>query len=160
MTIDFNPTQKQWLMFEAFDNTNTTELLFGGSVGSAKSYGLCSLIAVKCLQYPGVRVLLGRKVLKDLKKTTLVSLFEVFKDFGLKTTDYNYNQQASEVTFSNGSVIILSELAFLPSDPNFERLRGNLLTFAAIDEASEVSGKAREIVASRCGRSLVLSHYC
>jgi len=139
-------------MFEAFEDSVTTEILFGGSVGSAKSYGLCSLIAIKCLQYPGIRVLLGRKVLKDLKKTTLVSLFEVFKDFGLKTTDYNYNQQASEITFSNGSVIILAELAFLPSDPSFERLRGNLLTFAAIDEASEISKKAREIVASRCGR--------
>jgi len=152
MEIDFSPTPKQWLMFEAFEDEQTTEVLFGGSVGSAKSYGLCSLITIKCLSYAGVRILLGRRVLKDLKKTTLVSLFEVFKNFGLTSKDYNYNQQNSEITFFNGSVIILSELAFLPSDPNFERLRGNLLTFAAIDEASEVSSKAREIVASRCGR--------
>ena len=152
MNIDFNPTPKQWLMFETFEDEKTTEVLFGGSVGSAKSYGLCSLITIKCLQYAGARVLLGRRVLKDLKKTTLVSLFEVFKDFGLTSKDYNYNQQNSEVTFFNGSVVLLAELAYLPSDPNFERLRGNLLTFAAIDEASEVSVKAREIVASRCGR--------
>lgn len=152
MEIDFSPTPKQWLMFETFDDQDTTEVLFGGGVGSAKSYGLCSLITIKCLEYAGARVLLGRRVLKDLKKTTLVSLFEVFADFGLTTKDYNYNQQSSEVTFLNGSVILLAELAYLPSDPSYERLRGNLLTFAAIDEASEVSAKAREIVASRCGR--------
>ena len=29
--IDFSPTHKQWQMFEAFDNADTTEVVYGGS---------------------------------------------------------------------------------------------------------------------------------
>lgn len=31
LTINFAPTQKQFQMFEAFDDSYTTELLYGGS---------------------------------------------------------------------------------------------------------------------------------
>lgn len=153
MEVSFNPTPKQYQMFEAFEDEATLEILYGGGVGSGKSYGICALAAAKCIEYPGIRVLLGRNQLKNLKQTTLVSMFEVFTDWGMKPNiHYIYNQGSSEIKFSNGSVILLKELAFLPSDPDFERIRGLLLTFAILDEASEITAKAKELVASRCGR--------
>jgi len=153
MELKFEPLPKQWQMFEAFDDPTTLQCLYGGSVGSAKSYGLCAMAIIKAYKYKQIRILLGRNQLKNLKQTTLVSFFEVCHDFGLKPdVHYRYNQATSEITFTNGSVIILKELQYIPSDPEYQRIGGLLLTFACIDEASEVNIKALEIVSSRCGR--------
>jgi len=153
MTIDFKPTEKQHLIFEYFNDTITTEVLYGGSLSSGKSYVLCSLMAMKCMQHPGIRIGVAREHLTDLKKTTIVSLFEVLGDWGLDSEKhYRYNSQAGELTFFNDSKIILCELAYNPSDPNYNRLGGLLLTFGAIDEAAGINEKGKEIFQTRLGR--------
>jgi len=149
--INYTPTTKQWQMFEAFDDDTTTELLYGGSAGSAKSYGICALIILKALQYPGVRIGLARNELTTLKKTTVVSFFEVAADWGV-TELFNYNSTAGSIKFDNGSEITLVELRYLPSDPDYTRLGGLLFTFGAIDEVGEVDEQGFNIFKSRLGR--------
>ena len=84
MEINFTPTIKQDKVFELFEDEETTEILFGGGVGAAKTYLMSSLITIKCLQYEGIRVGLCRNELTTLKKTTVVTLIsEVFPNFGL-----------------------------------------------------------------------------
>ncbi len=63
--------------------------------------------------------------------------------------DYVYNQQESTISFPNGSVIFLKDLAHYPSDPNYDSLGSSEYTGAAIDEANQVQAKAKEMVASR-----------
>lgn len=154
MNIKFKPTKKQHEVFKLFDDEETTEILFGGGVGAAKTYLMASLITIKCLQYNNIRVGLCRNELTTLKKTTVVTLLsEVFPNFGLqKDLHYNYNPIEGRIRFFNGSVIIFQELRHIPSDPNFTRLGGLLLTFAVIDEAGETDSKAKEILQSRIGR--------
>lgn len=153
MEINFRPTKKQHLMFQYFDDSETTEVLYGGGVGAAKSYGICCLIVMKALMYENIRIGLARNELTTLKRTTLVSLFEVLADWGLKTDiHYKYNQQSGEIVFENKSKIILLELAYNPSDPQYTRLGGQLLTWAAIDEAGECIEKGKQILQSRLGR--------
>lgn len=153
MRIEFKPSPKQHLMFKLFDDATSTEILFGGSVGSAKSYGICALIILKCLQHPGIRVGLAREHLTVLKKTTMTSFFEVIQNWGLEhDTHYRYNSQSGEVNFTNGSVVQLVELAFNPSDPQYTRLGGALFTFGVIDEAGETDEKGKEIFQTRIGR--------
>jgi hypothetical protein len=155
MEINFTPSLKQDLIFEYFDDKTTTEVLYGGAAAGGKSYGATALAVIKCLQYPNIRVGLARNELTTLKKTTVVSLFEVINNWGLKIDEhYRYNSTSGEITFSNGSKIVLLELRYLPSDPNYTRLGGQLLTFAIIDEAGEVDEKGKQILQSRLGRWL------
>jgi hypothetical protein len=154
MIINFKPTKKQHEVFELFEDDKTTEILFGGGVGAAKTYLMGSLITIKCLQYEGIRVGLCRNELTTLKKTTVVTLLsEVFPNFGLlKDEHYRYNPIEGKITFYNGSEIVFQELRHIPSDPNYTRLGGLLLTFAVIDEAGETEVKGKEILQSRIGR--------
>jgi len=155
MTIEFSPTLKQSLLYDYFDDDITTEILYGGSAGCGKSFGVCSLMIIKCLEHPNIRIGLARNELTTLKKTTMVSLFEVLNNWGLKVEEhYRYNSTTGEITFTNGSKIVLLELRYLPSDPDYTRLGGQLLTFAVIDEAGEVDEKGKQILQSRLGRWL------
>ena len=83
LVIDFKPTKKQYQMFEAFEDVDTTELVYGGSAGSAKSYGICALLIMNALKYPKIRIGLARAELTTLKKTTVVSFLEVADDWGI-----------------------------------------------------------------------------
>ena len=53
------------------------------------------------------------------------------------------------MTFSNGCMVVLMDLNENPSDPNFDRLGSTEYTGFFIDEAQEVSAKAKQIVTSR-----------
>ncbi len=152
--IEFSPTIKQDQVFEIFEDSETTEILFGGGVGSAKTYLISALMTIKCLQYEGIRIGLCRNELTTLKKTTVVTLLsEVFPNFNLqKDEHYKYNPIEGKITFVNGSEIVFQELRHIPSDPNYTRLGGLLLTFAVIDEAGETAVKGKEIIQSRIGR--------
>jgi len=154
MEINFKPTIKQDLVFNAFDDTDTTEILFGGAVGASKTYLIAALATIKCLQYEGIRVGLCRNELTTLKKTTVVTFIsELFPDWGLlPDVHYRYNSIEGKITFTNGSEIVFQELRYLPSDPDYTRLGGLLLTFAIIDEAGECPSKGKEILQSRIGR--------
>jgi hypothetical protein len=155
MEINFTPSLKQDLIFEYFEDDLTTEVLYGGAAAGGKSYGACAFMIIQCLKNPGIRIGLARNELTTLKKTTIVSLFEVINDWGLNVEEhYKYNSTTGEITFTNGSKIILLELRYLPSDPNYTRLGGQLLTFGVIDEAGEVDEKGKQIFQSRLGRWL------
>lgn len=153
LEINFQPSPKQREIFKLFEDDVTTEVVYGGSVASGKSYLLASLLVMKALVHPGVRIGLARNSITNLKKTTVISIMEVMTDWGLLPGEhYNYNSHAGLIKFTNGSEIILIELTFLPSDPQFTRLGGQLLTFGVIDEATEIDEKAKAIYQSRIGR--------
>ena len=85
-----------------------------------------------CLKYPGSRWLIGRSELKILKQTTLQTFFEVCKIQNIQNGNhFIYKEQISELHFFNGSVIILKDLAYQPSDPDFDTL-GSLEICGAI----------------------------
>lgn len=89
-------------------------------------------------------------MLKTLKQTTLLTLLEVASSWGLKANNhYRYNQQDGEITFWNGSVIHLKDLAYYPADPEYDALGSTEYTGAFIDEANQVRLKAKEIITAR-----------
>jgi hypothetical protein len=145
--VQLNPKQVQAL--ELFEDNTTSEILYGGAAGGGKSILLTYACLKMCLQYPGVRVLLGRSKLDTLKKTTLQSFFEVCSMQGITTDFYNYNQQSNTITFFNDSQIILKDLFAYPSDPNFDSLGSLEITAAFIDEVAQITEKAKNIVKSR-----------
>lgn len=143
-------TVKQTKAIEFLEDSTTTELYYGGAAGGGKSYFGSYWILKSALKYPGSRWLMGRSELKNLKKTTLNSFFEVCKEQGLlANVHYRVNQQDSIIALPNGSQIILADLFAYPSDPQFDSLGSLEITGAFIDEAPQVTEKAKNIVKSR-----------
>lgn len=127
-----------------------TEIIYGGSAGSAKTFIGCYWLAKSCLKYQGSRWLLGRSELKTLKQTTLITLFEVCKMQGLQSgTHYIYKEQAGEVHFFNGSVIILKDLKWNPSDPDFDSLGSLEVCGVFADEIAQIRKKAWDVLKTR-----------
>lgn len=143
-------TKRQTVAFEYLMDKTTTEVCFGGSAGGGKSMLASLWLIAMCIKYPGIRCLLGRTTLSSLKQTSLNTLFEVMKMSGMESEKhYVYNGQSNTITFNNKSEIILKDLEYKPSDPNFDSLAGLEITCAVIEEASQVTRTAYNIVKSR-----------
>lgn len=142
-------TKKQTIALDFLQDNTTTEIAFGGGAGGGKSSLGCYWITKMCLKYPETRWLIGRAVLKTLKQTTLLTLFEIFKIQNIPSSYYNYRQQSNEIHFYNCSSIILKDLYHYPSDPELDELGSLEITGAFIDEAIQVEKKVRNIVKSR-----------
>ena len=150
MTIEPQLLPKQKLAFRRLIDDHTTEVLYGGGVGGGKSYLGCMWVIISSLQYDGIRMLVGRSKLTQLKLTTLKTMFEVLQDLHLKEGDHwTFNGQTNVFSFYNGSEIILKDLFLYPSDPQYDSLGSLELTGAFIDEASQVSHKAFQVIKSR-----------
>lgn len=115
----------------------------------------CFWETAMCEAYPGTGWLLGRKELLNLKRTTLLTLFKIWEEYGFKAgTHYTYNQQSNIIDWHNKSQIFLFDLGYQPSDPLYTRLGGLELTGAAVDESNEVPVQAINILKTRIGRRL------
>jgi phage terminase large subunit len=147
---DINLSKRQTEAWKYIFDDKTSEICFGGGVSGGKSYLLCVAITTMALQYKGTRYILGRSVLHTLKQTTLVTLFQALKDMGLSPEKhYVYNGQDNTVKLFNDSIIILKNLEYTPSDPNYERLQGYEVTAVGVDEASQISETCYNILKSR-----------
>lgn len=151
-TILFKPTIKQHQFYEAFRNNQYLEIGFGGAVSGGKSFIAWAIMILESMKHPGIRIGLARNTLADIKTNTMSSFYEVYRSLGLPESFYNYNSQAGKITFANGSVIQFYELRYLPTDPDYVRISGALLTFAVIEEAQGVSEKGKAMLQSRVGR--------
>lgn len=150
MEIPWRPSNKQLIAFNYLTDHETNEILYGGAAGGGKSHLGCSWIIYCCIAYPGTRYLIGRAILKTLKESTLLTFFKVCKEMGLrKGREFNYNSMSSVITFFNGSEVYLKDLFAYPSDPEFDELGSTEFTAAFIDEASQITQKAYNIVMSR-----------
>ena len=147
---DIKLTKRQTVAFEYLMDNTTTELCFGGSAGGGKSMLACLWLLTMCLKYPGIRTLLGRTTLSALKQTSLVTLFEVFKMSGLVANEhFTFNGQSNTVIFQNKSEIILKDLEYKPSDPQYDSLAGIEVSCIVIEESSQVTRMAYNILKSR-----------
>lgn len=143
-------SKKQTQALDILEDTKTNEIIFGGGAGSAKSILGCYWLLKMCLKYPGTRWLMGRKKLKTLKETTLNSFLEVCKMQGIKLgSHFNINGQTNTIIFFNGSEILMKDLAYYPSDPNFDELGSLEITGAFVDEVNQIVELAWQIVKSR-----------
>lgn len=141
---------KQTVAFELLEDNITNELLYGGGAGGGKSMLGCIWHIHRRTAYPNSRGLIGRAKIANLEQSTLVTLFKVAALFGYKQNiHYNYNSQKHTINWQNGSQTILKDLFLYPSDPDFTSLGSTEYTDAFIDEGTEITLKAFEIVSTR-----------
>tara|TARA_R110002153_G_scaffold30457_2_gene93371 strand:+ start:658 stop:1965 length:1308 start_codon:yes stop_codon:yes gene_type:complete len=142
---------KQTIAIDYLEDTNTNVILYGGGAGGGKSMLGAYWVLKQCLKYPKTRYVIGRSRLKNLKETTLRSLFEVCSMQGLTANvDFTYNETKSLITIhQTKSEILLKDLFHYPSDPNFDSLGSMEITGAFIDEATEITTTAYNVIQSR-----------
>ena len=149
-SIDIKLTKTQTRAWEYLMDNHTTEILAGGGVAGGKTFLGCLWIISMSIQYPNTRYLIGRTVLQTLKLTTLKTLLDILSLMKLRSGEhYTYNQQNNVITFYNGSEIIMKDLQFNPSDPNFDTLGSLEITAAFLDEAQQLTRTAYSVVKSR-----------
>jgi len=156
MEINFKPTIIQWKVWDYLFDNITTQVLFGGSARSSKSFLICAFSVIYCLAYPDIAGAICRSRLTHLRKTTLQTLFEFFNMNNMKEDkDYNFNRTDMIITFPNGSKLFFLELYDNPSDPDFDRIMSMGLTFACVDEVSEISENAINKLQTRLSHKLL-----
>lgn len=148
-------SQTQSLALRLLHDPTIVELLFGGGAGGAKSFIVCIWMLLECRNYPGIRIGLGREELKRLKQTTVVTLLsKVHKLLGVVESEYNYNEQSGTITYKNGSTILLLDMKYHPSDPEYDTFGSLELTHVVIEEVGEVQQKGVSVLNTRKNRFL------
>jgi len=154
ITLEFRTkNEKQIQAAEAWLDDSVEEILYGGAKGGGKSYLGVSLIFGDALIYPDTSYFIARKELNDLRKFTIPSIHEVFKNWKINIDDYtSFNGQDNCFNLKNGSKVYLIACSEQPSDPLFERFGSMQMTRGWIEEGGEVEEAAKANLALSIGR--------
>lgn len=152
LLFDTNGNDKQKECCRYWINDTTTEIAYGGSKGSGKSYLGAQVIFSDALTYPDTHYFIARKKLNDLRKFTVPSIHEVFGHWGLDDNQWKYNGQDSFYELYNGSKVFLIEAKYMPSDPLYMRFGSMQMTRGWIEEAGEFESEAKNNLAASIGR--------
>jgi phage terminase large subunit len=102
----------------------------GGS-RSSKTYSLCQLMIIYCLQNNNKVVSVIRKTFPALRATVLRDFIEILRDIGLYNEE-SHNKSEQIYTFGNGSMV-----EFFSVD-NEQKIRGRKRDIAWCNEANEL----------------------
>jgi phage terminase large subunit len=154
MILEFDScgNEKQKLAASYWADTETMEIVYGGSKGSGKSYLGCSMVFGDALIYPETFYFIARKQLNDLRKYTIPSIHEVFVNFGISDKYYSYNGQDNYFSLYNKSRVYLLDAKYLPSDPLYARFGSMQMTKGWIEEGGEFEAAAKNNLLASVGR--------
>jgi hypothetical protein len=115
----------------------------------------CLWAVLECRNYNGIAIGLGRRSLKSLRQTTLVTLLtKVHPALGVHPHDFKFNGQDNYIEYINGSKIILVDMAHAPNDPDYDRFGSLELTHVIVEEVGEAVKKAVSVLGSRKNRMM------
>lgn len=152
LTFDTHGNDKQKECVRAWLDDGITDIAYGGSKGSAKSFTGCSLIFGDAFIYPGTHYFIARKKLNDIRKFTIPSIYEVFGIWGLTDDYYSFNGQDNYFTLYNDSKVFLLEAKYQPGDPQYARFGSMQMTRGWIEEAGEFELEAKNNLNASIGR--------
>ena len=154
MILKFNTygNEKQKEVCRLWLDKTTTDIAYGGSKGSGKSYLMVSLIFGDAFLYPGTQYFIARKSLTNIRKFTIPSIHEVFGHWGIPDNLWKYNGQDNYYELANKSRVYLLDAKYLPSDPEYYRFGSMQMTRGAIEEAGEFEEAAKNNLAASIGR--------
>lgn len=120
------PNPRQALFFAAREKF----IAYGGARGGGKSWALRRKLAGLCLRYPGIRCLLIRRTLGELRTNHLLPMLAEYR--GL----VSYSEYEKRISFPGGSAIWLGYCA---ADRDVLRYQGQEYDIIAVDEATQLS---------------------
>ena len=119
-------------------------LLFGGAMSGGKSWFLCAEAIKNAMKYNGNRLVIVRKELSVLRRTTLTTFLNICPPQIIK----NYNQSRLEITFINGSTLLFLD-ADINKDPLLQKIKGLEIGWFGIEEANEVAKSVYDLLKTR-----------
>lgn len=108
--------------FDALQDPSIRFIINQGGSRSSKTYSLCQVLIVYCLQNPNKVVSIVRKTFPALRATVMRDFFEVLKDLELYEKSA-HNMSENIYRFSNGSIV----------------------EFFSVDDEQKVRGRKRDI---------------
>lgn len=152
LLFDTHGNEKQKECCKAWNDPTISDIAYGGSKGSAKSFTGCSLIFGDGFTYPETHYFIARKKLNDIRKFTIPSIYEVFEKWKVSQKYYKYNGQDNYFELYNKSKVFLLDAKYLPSDPLYYRFGSMQMTRGWIEEAGEFEEEATNNLAASIGR--------
>lgn len=152
LIFDTNGNDKQKQVAKYWIDDVTTDIAYGGSKGSGKSYLGVQLIFGDAFLYPSTYYFIARKTLTNIRKFTIPSIHEVFGHWGITDKHWKYNGQDSYFELYNGSRVYLIDAKYLPADPQYYRFGSMQMTRGWIEEAGEFEEEAKNNLAASVGR--------
>ena len=117
--------------YEALTNESIRFVINQGGSRSSKTYSLCQLIIVYCLQNPNKVVSIVRKTFPALRATVMRDFFEIMRDLNIYEKT-NHNMSENIYRFSNGSLV-----EFFSVDDE-QKIRGRKRDLGWCNEANEL----------------------
>lgn len=153
ITFNTNGNEKQKEVCRAWLNNEVSDIVYGGSKGSGKSYLGASLIFGDAFLYPGTHFFIARKELNDLRKYTIPTVYEAIRAFGVDPEKYvKFNGQDNFFSCYNTSKVYLLEAKHIPSDPLYMRFGSMSMTRGWMEEAGEMEEAAKNNLMASIGR--------
>lgn len=118
---------------------SSREQLYSGGFGSGKSWALCFKALSLAMQYPGIRILIGRARNPMLRQTTLRDFEELCPPLWIT----NHRKVEQRYELFNGSEILFRPLH------NHGELRGLTVGAALVDEWTEVPEQSTQTLRGR-----------
>jgi len=119
---------KNW---EALNNSQIRFIINQGGSRSSKTYSLCQMIILYCIQNPKRRISIVRKSFPALAGSVMKDFFEVLDNLQIYDKSY-HNKSNSTYKFPNGSYV-----EFFSIDDS-QKLRGRKRDLLFINEANEI----------------------
>ena len=135
--IEFKPNPKQLRFLKA----KARYIAFGGARGGGKSWGIRSKGTLLANRYPGIKILIVRRTLVELRNNHIEPLKALLKGIA------KYNQTERRFIFANGSTI---SFEFYDSDKDEFKYQGVEYDVIFIDEATQFKEQWLKIIAACC----------
>ena len=126
ITVSGIPSERQ----KAFFASRSRFTAYGGARGGGKSWALRRKLVAMCLRYRGIRCLLVRRSIAELKSNHVIPFL---REYGALL---EYSASDLCLKFKNGSRI---DLGYCASDRDVLRYQGQEYDVIAIDEATQLS---------------------
>lgn len=147
--IDIEPIGKQESFCITVDDPSGLYISDNFTVTHNSFLGSAWLVS-SCLRWSDMRMVVARQTLKSLRESTWNTILSIVKTWGLEeNVNYRVDNLHGEMIFWNDSKIIMKELADTLIDPDFNRLGSSEYSGAFVDEVSQISQKAIDVLGSR-----------
>jgi len=117
--------------YEALNDSSLRFVINEGGSRSSKTYSLCQLIIIYCLQNNNKVVSIIRKTFPALRATVMRDFIEILKELNIYSME-DHNKSEHIYTFSNGSIV-----EFFSVDDE-QKIRGRKRDIAWCNEANEL----------------------
>jgi phage terminase large subunit len=137
-------------VFHKAYGSNTRVTCLQGGTRSSKTYSLCQMFIVRCLESTGKVYSIIRKTLPACKGSVYRDFLNILKELDLYTQD---NHNKSDLSYNlNGNLI-----EFLSVD-NPEKLKGRKRHYAWLNEATEFTYEDYQQIIFRCTEQIYLDY--